>query len=146
MEEVRHHKWLNIGYPGPPPTHMSEREPITEIDPELFSQLLAYGFEAEEAEKALRSPEPNIILNFYHLLREKQRRDAFVAQQQQVAAETESESEDDRDGVMVRNVETDEVVSIKRVERNIRRQIMRRQSSQIYFDKQAEAERMAQKK
>ena len=139
MESVRNHKWLNIGYPGPPPTHMSERGPIVEIDQDLFSQLLAYGFEADEAEKALQANQPNIILNFYHLLREKQRRDAQLAQTPSEPGTSESESEDERDAVMVRNVDTDEVVSIKRVERNIRRQIMRRQSSQPYsVDKRTE--------
>ena len=136
MEIVRNHKWLNLGYPGPPPTHMSERGPITEIDHDLFSQLLAYGFEEDEAEKALHANQPNIILNFYHLLREKQRREDLLHQSE--PATSESESEDDRDAVLVRNVDTDEVMSVNRVERQIRRQIMRRQSSQPYFDKQSD--------
>jgi serine/threonine protein kinase len=132
MEAVRHHKWLNLGYPGPPPTHMSERGPITDIDPNMFSQLLAYGFEADEAEKALHANQPNIVFNFYHLLCEKQRRDALAALGHDPLSTSESESEDERDAVMVRNVDTDEVMSVKRVENSIRRQIMRRQSSQHY--------------
>lgn len=125
MEQIKNHKWMVEGYDGPPNNYLEPRPHLTELDPVIVEELLKYGFEKEELERTLLKNDHVPVLNFYHLLAERKRQIST----ENSDMETEHSMQDGEEP-MVTRVETDERVPISHVEKNLRRQIIRRQSTQ----------------
>lgn len=121
------------GFDGPPNTYLEPRPLLKDLDPDIVEELLKYGFEKEELERTLLKNEAVPVLNFYHLLAERKRQTS----RDSTDMETEHSSQEG-DEQMVTRVETDERIPISSVEKNLRRQIIRRQSTQNEILKRGE--------
>jgi len=125
MDAIKQHPWLVEGYDGSPDNYLEPRPVLKELDPEVVEELQKYGFEKEELVRTLLKNEHVPVLNFYHLLAERKRQ----ASRESTDMDTDS-SDSHGDEAMVTRVETDERIPISTVEKSLRRQIIRRQSTQ----------------
>ena len=78
MRDVYDHSWIKEGYSAELSNYLHIRPKIMHVDSRLFHQLLKYGYEKEEALKALQSEEKSPTKNIYYLLWEKNLRDTAV--------------------------------------------------------------------
>jgi len=76
MPEAFNDPWILEGYGFPPESHLPLRpQVVTEPQPDVFSQVLEYGYTEREARLALQDIHPNPIKNTYFLLSEKKIRE-----------------------------------------------------------------------
>jgi len=71
MAEIRQHPWVNEGYPSPPPCLVQQFDPITTINEEILTQLIAIGFEEEDTRALLLTNARSPAVSTYHLLHKK---------------------------------------------------------------------------
>jgi len=142
LELVRQHPWTNVGYEAPPPTYLEDRKAISQIDEKIFDVLLTYSFEPNETRALLLRNEPSVVLNFYNLLLEKQAREVSDTESILTPNDADGAEDDDKPAnkIMVRNLDTDEVMPIDKAERRIRREMFKRKTSQHYFESRADKE------
>ena len=126
MNSIKSHPWLVEGYDGPPDNYLEPRPVLRDLDPEIVDELQKYGFEKEELTHTLLKNEHVPVLNFYHLLAERKRQ----ASRESSDMDTDHSGDSHGDEAMVTRVETDERIPISTVEKSLRRQIIRRQSTQ----------------
>jgi len=80
MAEAMEHPWILEGFGSPVETHLPPRpKMIPEPQPDVFSQLLEYGYTEKEARLALVNMNQNPIKNTYFLLLEKKSREQKAA-------------------------------------------------------------------
>jgi serine/threonine protein kinase len=78
MREVYDHIWIKEGYSADLSNYLHVRPGIVHVDSRLFHQLLKYGYEKEEALRALQSEEKSPTKNIYYLLWEKNLRETAM--------------------------------------------------------------------
>lgn len=78
MKDIHDHPWIKEGYNVELGNYLHVRPKIVQVDSKLFHQLLKYGYEKDEALKALQSEEKSPTKNIYYLLLEKGLREKAV--------------------------------------------------------------------
>lgn len=126
MEHIKYHPWILEGFDEVPYNFLEPRPILTELDAEVVSELLTYGFDQAELEQVLLKNEQVPVLNFYHLMVERRRQDMETADFDSSGSITDRRMSNDP---MVTRFENDEVVPVSSVEKKLHRQIMQRQST-----------------
>jgi len=139
MDQIKHHAWVCDGFPGAPDNYLEPRPHLTTLDNVVLEEVLKYGFEKDEAVRILLTNEPGPVKNFYHLIAERKRQlvlEDELHNDRKVSSSSNDESHDmETDTTMVTRVENDERVPISAVEKNVRKQMIRRESEKEMFRK-----------
>jgi len=145
MEQIKNHPWTCEGFPGPPSNYLEPRPHLTTLDEDILEELLKYSFNKDEAPisrpelvRVLLSNEAGPIKNFYHLIAERKIQMQLLDEalpERRVSTAEDMDIDSKENATMVTRVENDERVPISAVEKNIRRQMIRRESEKEMFRK-----------
>ena len=80
MEEIMNHPWVLEGFSGPPETHLSPREPVTELDESAVEELEGMGFAADHVRTQVLANAPCLATSAYYLVLEKKEHDVRRAE------------------------------------------------------------------
>lgn len=90
LAEMRKHPWVLKDYAEPPPTHLPDVSPVSEIDEFVMTQVKAIGFEgtAEERDMIMRGEQSQVVVTYNLLL--KKRKEEIEAERKRKESEEQA--------------------------------------------------------